>query len=56
MSNSTGPQRGRPRRAIEFYTKLLKTRPTKIRDGYANRDRRSPLKLVLFTGMGDPAR
>lgn len=41
--------------SIEFYTKLFQTPPAKIRDGYANfviAD--PPLKLVLFTGMGEP--
>ena len=41
--------------SIAFYTKLFGTEPAKIREGYANfviAD--PPLKLVLFTGMGEP--
>jgi catechol 2,3-dioxygenase-like lactoylglutathione lyase family enzyme len=41
--------------SIEFYSKLFKTEPAKIRDGYANfAIADPPLKLVLFTGMGEP--
>ena len=41
--------------SIEFYTKLFGTAPAKIRDGYANfAIADPPLKLVLFTGMGEP--
>jgi catechol 2,3-dioxygenase-like lactoylglutathione lyase family enzyme len=41
--------------SIEFYTKLFKTEPAKIREGYANfAIADPPLKLVLFTGMGEP--
>ncbi|MBK5331390.1 MAG: VOC family protein [Ilumatobacteraceae bacterium] len=41
--------------SIEFYTKLFKTEPAKIRDGYANfAIADPPLKLVLFTGLGEP--
>ena len=41
--------------SIEFYTKLFQTQPAKIRDGYANfAIADPPLKLVLFTGMGEP--
>ena len=41
--------------SIEFYTKLFQTAPAKIRDGYANfAIADPPLKLVLFTGMGEP--
>ncbi|MCU1501138.1 MAG: Lactoylglutathione lyase [Ilumatobacteraceae bacterium] len=41
--------------SIEFYTKLFRTPPAKIRDGYANfAIADPPLKLILFTGMGDP--
>jgi catechol 2,3-dioxygenase-like lactoylglutathione lyase family enzyme len=41
--------------SIEFYTKLFQTPPAKIRDGYANfAIADPPLKLVLFTGMGQP--
>ena len=41
--------------SIEFYTKLFKTPPAKIREGYANfAIADPPLKLILFTGMGEP--
>ena len=41
--------------SIEFYTKLFQTPPAKIRPGYANfAIADPPLKLVLFTGMGEP--
>ena len=41
--------------SIEFYTKLFRTAPAKIREGYANfAIADPPLKLVLFTGMGEP--
>ena len=41
--------------SIEFYTKLFGTEPAKIREGYANfAIADPPLKLILFTGMGDP--
>ena len=41
--------------SIEFYTKLFKTEPAKIREGYANfAIADPPLKLVLFSGMGEP--
>ena len=41
--------------SIEFYTKLFRTPPAKIREGYANfAIADPPLKLILFTGMGDP--
>ncbi|HEX3088509.1 MAG TPA: ArsI/CadI family heavy metal resistance metalloenzyme [Ilumatobacteraceae bacterium] len=41
--------------SIDFYTKLFNTEPVKIRDGYANfAIVDPPLKLVLFTGMGEP--
>ena len=41
--------------SIEFYTKLFQTPPAKIRDGYANfAIAEPPLKLILFTGMGEP--
>lgn len=41
--------------SIEFYTKLFQTEPAKIRDGYANfAIADPPLKLILFTGMGEP--
>jgi catechol 2,3-dioxygenase-like lactoylglutathione lyase family enzyme len=41
--------------SIEFYTKLFGVEPAKIREGYANfAIADPPLKLILFTGMGDP--
>jgi len=41
--------------SIEFYTKLFQTEPAKIRVGYANfAIADPPLKLVLFTGLGEP--
>ena len=41
--------------AIAFYSKLFATEPAKIRPGYANfAIADPPLKLVLFTGMGEP--
>lgn len=41
--------------SIEFYTQLFQTPPAKIRDGYANfAIADPPLKLVLFTGTGEP--
>lgn len=41
--------------SIAFYTNLFQTEPAKIRDGYANFSiANPPLKLILFTGMGDP--
>ena len=41
--------------SIAFYTKLFGTEPAKVRDGYANfAIADPPLKLVLFTGMGEP--
>ena len=41
--------------SIEFYTHLFQTPPAKIREGYANfAIADPPLKLVLFTGMGEP--
>jgi catechol 2,3-dioxygenase-like lactoylglutathione lyase family enzyme len=41
--------------SIEFYTKLFQTEPAKIREGYANfAIADPPLKLILFTGMGEP--
>jgi lactoylglutathione lyase len=41
--------------SIEFYTKLFQTPPAKIREGYANfAIADPPLKLVLFTGLGEP--
>ena len=41
--------------SIEFYRKMFGTEPAKVREGYANfAIADPPLKLVLFTGMGDP--
>lgn len=41
--------------SIEFYSKLFQTQPSKIREGYANFSiANPPLKLILFTGMGQP--
>lgn len=41
--------------SIEFYTKLFQTPPAKVRQGYANfAIADPPLKLVLFTGQGEP--
>jgi catechol 2,3-dioxygenase-like lactoylglutathione lyase family enzyme len=41
--------------SIEFYSNLFQTPPAKIREGYANfAIADPPLKLVLFTGMGEP--
>ena len=41
--------------AIAFYTKLFKTKPAKVRDGYANfAIAEPPLKLVLIAGDGVP--
>jgi catechol 2,3-dioxygenase-like lactoylglutathione lyase family enzyme len=41
--------------SIEFYSKLFNTEPAKIREGYANfAIADPPLKLVLFTGLGEP--
>ncbi len=41
--------------SIEFYTKLFQTPPAKVREGYANfAIADPPLKLILFTGMGEP--
>lgn len=41
--------------SIAFYTKLFRTPPAKVRDGYANfAIADPPLKLVLFQGGGEP--
>jgi len=41
--------------AIEFYSKLFATEPTKVRPGYANFAIAEPaLKLVLIEGAGEP--
>jgi len=41
--------------SIAFYSRLFRTEPTKVRDGYANfAIADPPLKLVLFAGAGEP--
>lgn len=41
--------------AIEFYSKLFNTKPSKVREGYANfAIAEPPLKLVLIAGGGTP--
>ena len=41
--------------SIEFYTKLFRTPPAKVRPGYANfAVADPPLKLVLFADAGEP--
>ncbi len=41
--------------SIEFYSKLFRTTPAKVRDGYANfAIAEPPLKLVLIAGQGEP--
>jgi catechol 2,3-dioxygenase-like lactoylglutathione lyase family enzyme len=41
--------------SIDFYTKLFKTPPAKIRENYANfAIAEPPLKLVLIAGHGQP--
>jgi catechol 2,3-dioxygenase-like lactoylglutathione lyase family enzyme len=41
--------------AVAFYTKLFKTEPAKVREGYANfAIAEPPLKLVLIAGGGVP--
>lgn len=41
--------------AISFYSKLFRTEPAKVRDGYANfAITEPPLKLVLIAGDGAP--
>ena len=41
--------------SIEFYTKLFKTPPAKVRENYANfAIAEPPLKLVLIAGQGEP--
>jgi catechol 2,3-dioxygenase-like lactoylglutathione lyase family enzyme len=41
--------------AVDFYTKLFKTEPAKVRPGYANfAVADPPLKLVLIEGTGVP--
>jgi catechol 2,3-dioxygenase-like lactoylglutathione lyase family enzyme len=40
--------------SIDFYTKLFKTPPAKVRENYANfAIAEPPLKLVLIAGQGD---
>lgn len=42
--------------AIEFYSKLFRTEPAKVKPGYANfAIADPPLKLVLIAGGGPPA-
>ena len=41
--------------AIAFYSKMFGTGPVKVKDGYANfAIAEPPLKLVLFSGAGEP--
>ena len=41
--------------AIDFYSKLFKAAPAKVRPGYANfAITEPPLKLVLIEGLGEP--
>ena len=41
--------------SIEFYSKLFRTAPAKVREGYANfAIAEPPLKLVLIAGQGEP--
>ena len=41
--------------AIDFYSKLFRTEPAKVRDGYASfAIDEPPLKLVLVAGYGKP--
>lgn len=41
--------------AIAFYTKMFGTGPVKVKPGYANfAIAAPPLKLVLFSGVGEP--
>jgi catechol 2,3-dioxygenase-like lactoylglutathione lyase family enzyme len=41
--------------SIEFYTKLFRTPPAKVRENYANfAIAEPPLKLVLIAGEGEP--
>jgi catechol 2,3-dioxygenase-like lactoylglutathione lyase family enzyme len=41
--------------SIDFYTKLFRTPPAKIRENYANfAIAEPPLKLVLIAGQGEP--
>ena len=41
--------------AIEFYSRMFGVRPVKVKAGYANfAIAEPPLKLVLFSGVGEP--
>ena len=41
--------------AVDFYTKLFRTAPAKVKPGYANfAIAEPPLKLVLIAGAGTP--
>lgn len=41
-------------KAIDFYSRMFATEPTKVRPGYANfAIAEPPLKLVLFEGQGE---
>lgn len=41
--------------AIDFYTRMFGVGPAKVKDGYANfAIAEPPLKLVLFSGAGEP--
>lgn len=41
--------------AIEFYSRMFGVRPVKVKAGYANfAIAEPPLKLVLFSGAGEP--
>ena len=41
--------------SIEFYSKLFRTTPAKVREGYASFGiTEPPLKLVLIAGQGEP--
>lgn len=41
--------------AVAFYTKMFGTGPVKVKPGYANfAIAAPPLKLVLFSGVGEP--
>ncbi len=41
--------------AIEFYSRMFGVRPVKVKPGYANfAIAEPPLKLVLFSGVGEP--
>lgn len=41
--------------SIAFYSRLFRTEPAKVREGYANfAIADPPLKLILFAGAGEP--